>query len=94
MCTPAPGCSHLCTLDQAHFAVPVHFLGVFLWARGGAVNHCVDAHHGGWQGSQVLEVCLQQTHTPHVGRPESADELPHYLSIGFRATAELRGLQQ
>ena len=71
---------HLCTLNQAHFAVPVHFLGIFLWACGGAVNHCVDAHHGGWQGSQVLEVSLQQTHTPHAGMLASAGKLPHYLS--------------
>ena len=86
MCTCAPACPYLCTLDQAHFAIPIHLLGIFLWARGGAVDHCVDAHHGGWQGCQVLEVSLQQTHAPHAGKLASAGELPHYLSrVGLGA---------
>ncbi len=82
MCSCASASPHLCTLDQAHFAVPVHFLGIFLWACGGTVDHRVDAHHGGWQGSQVLEISLQQTHTSHPGMPGSASELPLHLSKG------------
>ncbi len=61
--------AHLSALYEGLLAHPVHLLGGLLGPRRGAVDDCVDAHEGGWQGRGVPQIRL------HCGGPPVAQKV-------------------